>query len=67
MRRFLGKTAVPTLCFRTVLPGDKARSPQGGFAPGLSLVQTIITAHHGRFTIDSAVGRGTTVRIYLPS
>jgi signal transduction histidine kinase len=29
-------------------------------------VQAIATAHGGRATLDSALGRGTSVRIWLP-
>src|SRR5271165_1020578 len=45
--------------------GDKSRS-QRGLGLGLSMVRAIITAHHGRVTASSEVGRGSTFRIYLP-
>ncbi len=37
-----------------------------GTGLGLPIVERIIEAHGGTFTIDSAAGRGTTVRIFLP-
>jgi signal transduction histidine kinase len=37
-----------------------------GSGLGLSIVQAIATAHGGRATLESVVGRGTSVRIWLP-
>jgi signal transduction histidine kinase len=37
-----------------------------GSGLGLSIVQAIATAHGGRAMLDSAEGRGTSVRIWLP-
>ena len=37
-----------------------------GFGVGLPLVHRIIKLHKGRITVDSIVGKGTTVNIYLP-
>jgi signal transduction histidine kinase len=37
-----------------------------GAGLGLSVVQGIVATHHGAIEVDSAVGRGTTVRVYLP-
>jgi len=33
---------------------------------GLSLVKSIVSAHHGRITVDSRMGRGTMISILLP-
>lgn len=38
----------------------------GGTGLGLALVKEIVTAHHGRVTIRSQEGEGTTFRISLP-
>jgi signal transduction histidine kinase len=38
----------------------------GGTGLGLALVKEIITAHHGRVTVRSQVGEGTTFRVTLP-
>ena len=37
-----------------------------GAGLGLSIVQRIIGDHDGRIELESRVGRGTTVRIFLP-
>jgi len=47
---------------------DKARSRElGGTGLGLAIVKHIVQAHGGRLVIDSAVGRGTTVRVAMPA
>jgi signal transduction histidine kinase len=45
--------------------GDGAAG--GGSGLGLSIVQAIATAHGGQATLESWPGRGTRVRIWLPS
>jgi signal transduction histidine kinase len=45
--------------------GDVARSSAGS-GLGLSIVKAVVEAHGGEVTIESALGRGTIVRMYLP-
>jgi signal transduction histidine kinase len=46
----------------TTAPNDRA-----GSGLGLSIVQAIATAHGGQAAIESAPGRGTRVRVWLPA
>jgi signal transduction histidine kinase len=38
----------------------------GGSGLGLAIVKRIVNDHHGSITIESSVGRGTTVRVNIP-
>jgi two-component system phosphate regulon sensor histidine kinase PhoR len=46
---------------------DKGRSRElGGTGLGLSIVKHLVTAHKGRMEIESQLGRGTIVSLYIP-
>jgi len=45
---------------------SRARST-GGFGLGLSIVQSVVTAHRGTVDVSSENGRGTAVTVCLPS
>jgi two-component system phosphate regulon sensor histidine kinase PhoR len=47
---------------------DKTRSRElGGTGLGLSIVKHLVAAHKGRMEIESQLGRGTSVSLYLPA
>ena len=47
---------------------DKGRSrTMGGTGLGLAIVKHIVNRHRGRLTIDSAIGKGTEFKVFLPS
>jgi two-component system phosphate regulon sensor histidine kinase PhoR len=46
---------------------DNSRSRSlGGTGLGLSIVKHIVERHRGRLTVDSKLGRGTTIHVLLP-
>lgn len=47
---------------------DKARSRKvGGTGLGLAIVRHIVSAHHGRITVESSPGSGSTFFMHLPA
>jgi two-component system OmpR family sensor kinase len=45
---------------------DRARDT-GGAGLGMSIVKAVVQAHHGTVTLDTAPGKGLTVRVTLPA
>ena len=46
---------------------DKSRARKaGGAGLGLALCEQIVRIHGGRFEVDSRVGQGTLITLYLP-
>ncbi len=53
--------------FEPFYRGDPSRNRRaGGSGLGLAIVSELIKMHHGKVTIRSSVGRGTTVAVLLP-
>ncbi|HEY5921407.1 MAG TPA: ATP-binding protein [Kofleriaceae bacterium] len=50
---------------RLFVPGFTTKETGSGV--GLAIAERVISAHHGRITIDSEEGRGTTITITLPT
>jgi two-component system OmpR family sensor kinase len=48
------------------MAADSPAGGAGGAGLGLSIVQAIAAAHGGQATLESAPGRGTAVRVWLP-
>jgi len=47
-------------------PFYTTKSPGKGTGLGLAVVHGIVTSYGGTLTVDSAVGQGTTITVYLP-
>jgi signal transduction histidine kinase len=50
---------------RLFVPGFTTKETGSGF--GLAIAERVVAAHHGRITVDSEEGRGTTITITLPT
>ncbi len=50
---------------RLFVPGFTTKETGSGV--GLAIAERVITAHHGRISVDSSEGQGTTVTITLPT
>lgn len=44
----------------------RGRTRDGGVGLGLSIVHSLVSAHHGRMEVDTAPGEGATFRMVLP-
>ena len=61
-----GKGIPPEIVQRIFDPFFTTKPVGTGTGLGLSLSLGIINKHHGRIEVDSALGKGTTFRIWLP-
>jgi signal transduction histidine kinase len=50
---------------RLFVPGFTTKETGSGV--GLAIAERVVSAHHGRITVDSEEGRGTTITVTLPS
>ncbi|MEU2721700.1 HAMP domain-containing sensor histidine kinase [Streptomyces smyrnaeus] len=46
--------------------GSRTRAGNGGSGLGLAIAQSLVSAHNGRITLDTAPGAGCTFRVLLP-
>ena len=47
------------------MPGFTTKETGSGV--GLAIAERVVSAHHGRITVDSEEGRGTTITMTLPT
>jgi two-component system phosphate regulon sensor histidine kinase PhoR len=59
--------AIPRLTERFYRVDVKRSRERGGTGLGLAIVKHIVNRHHGRMTIDSRIGEGSTFTIFLPA
>jgi signal transduction histidine kinase len=60
-----GKGMPPEIRDKLFTPAAKS-SKRGGTGLGTKIVKDVVDAHHGKITVESELGVGTTFHIYLP-
>jgi signal transduction histidine kinase len=60
-----GKGMPPEIRDTLFTPAAKS-SKRGGTGLGTKIVKDVVDAHHGKITVESELGVGTTFHIYLP-
>ena len=53
--------------FERFFRGDRSRSSEGGTGLGLSIVKHVALAHGAKVSLQSEVGRGTSIRVEFPA
>ena len=60
-----GKGMPPEIRDALFTPATKS-SKSGGTGLGTKIVKDVVDAHHGKITVESQLGEGTTFHIHLP-
>ena len=60
-----GKGMPPEIRDTLFTPAARSTKP-GGTGLGTRIVKDVVDAHHGKITVESELGAGTTFRLYLP-
>lgn len=58
--------SLPYIFDRFYQSPDKKYQAREGLGIGLALVKELVELHHGRITVDSQIGEGTSFKVYLP-
>ena len=53
--------------FERFFRGDRSRSAEGGTGLGLSIVKHVALAHGAKVSLESEVGKGTSIRVDFPA
>jgi len=56
----------PEQLSRIFEPFFTTKAEGNGTGLGLSITQGIVASHHGRLSVESVVGKGTTFAVHLP-
>lgn len=59
--------SIPRLTERFYRVDVKRSREKGGTGLGLAIVKHIVNRHHGRLTIESQAGKGSTFTVFLPA
>lgn len=63
----IAREAIPRLTERFYRVDIKRSRERGGTGLGLAIVKHILNRHHGRLSVESAPGKGSTFTVFLPA
>ncbi|MCB0009208.1 MAG: HAMP domain-containing protein [Anaerolineales bacterium] len=63
----IAREHLPHLFERFYRPDEARSRDRGGFGLGLAIARAIVEAHNGRIEVESELGQGTRLIVYLPA